>query len=165
MSKEKYRPVGMICDYDEDVEKYYKTPLYMDDDLNFFALTPKGDLFKVSERFLWVMFSCPPMEQCLLFRYDEEIKIYTAHYQAIYSDKKRYELIGMGTDIYQAYAEMVMYFARLYQDFDEDVFEDYLQTEMKDEEVGEFRFNPPPTEDLPEEFFEDIYVLPKTSPI
>ena len=158
--KEKYRPIGMICDYDEDIEKYYKTPPYLDEDLNYHALTPDGEMFKVSERFLWVMFSCPLQEQCLLFGFEEETETYTVHYQALYGAKKRYELIGVGKDIYQAYAEMLVYFALLYQNFDDSIFNDYVKKEMKDEQIGEFNFNPPPKDELPEEFFQaqEIFV-------
>lgn len=155
--KEKYRPIGMICDYDEDIEKYYKTPLYLDENLNYHALTPDGKMFKVSERFLWVMFSCPLQEQCLLFGYDQKNEVYTAHYQAIYGNKKRYELIGVGKNLLYAYAELLTYFGILYQNFSIEAFENYVEKEMKDEEIGEFNYNPLPDE-IAEEVIEDIYV-------
>lgn len=152
--KEKCRPIGMICDYDEGIENFYKTPLYLDENLNYFALDPDGEMFKINEKFLWAMFSCPLEEQKLLFRFDKENNLYTAHYQAFYGPKRRYEIIGVGTDIEMAYAEMLVYFAVLYQNFDEESFANYLNKEMKDEQLGTFSFKPPPSEDLPKEWFE-----------
>lgn len=157
MSEEKYRQIGIICDYDEDIEKFYKTPLYLDDKLNYYALTPNGEMFKVSERFLWVMFSCPLREQCLMFGYNVENNLYSAHYQAFHEGKKRYELIGVGNDPLHAYAELSVYFDVLYQNFNMDAFEQYVAKEMKDENIGEFNYNPLP-EEFPEEFMNETFI-------